>query len=125
MRHVPSGCSDSHYLAGSKGGIGPTRKLYSRLQVRWVCTVIASIALFGVAIGCSSAQGPVANANRDYELFVCAMEVVSTAPSYVLITVVDGRSGNEQQVAILSNDLRSALWTEYGLPDLDPWEAKA
>jgi len=44
------------------------------------------------------------------------MEVLSTAPSYVLITVVDGRSGEETQIATSANFLRGAIGREYDIP---------
>jgi hypothetical protein len=65
--------------------------------------------------GCSSAQ-QTKSADRDYELFVCAMSQISTAQNYVLVTIVDGRSGKDWQVALLSGTLRYAIQEEYHIP---------
>jgi len=75
--------------------------------------------VLGSAVGCASAQSQESTASRAYELFVCAIRNLSTSPAYVLITVVDGRSGSAQQVAIASNALRSAIRAEYDIPVVD------
>ena len=70
-----------------------------------------------VSLGCGTTKGQTAAETvRDYELFICAIEKQSTAPLYVLVTVMDSRTGLETEEAITANLLLGAIHREYDFP---------
>ena len=78
------------------------------LPARWA-------AAFFLLLSCPSigAAGDVIQSQRDFE---AALADESTSPSFVLVTIVDGRSGEERTGCILAPFLLGAIHLERHLP---------
>jgi hypothetical protein len=74
------------------------------------------VALAAIMSACARPR-PVPVENRyTSAMFIRALQNSSTAPDFVLITVVDARDASARVVCISTPSLKGALHTEFGIP---------
>ena len=85
----------------------------------------ALLVLLAMFLSVQTRSGDAEAKERDYQLFACAMQNHSTAPNYVLITVIDVDAKQETQITTGANLLSGAIHREYGIPFSEDGRSKA
>ncbi|HEX5323677.1 MAG TPA: hypothetical protein VFW40_07820 [Capsulimonadaceae bacterium] len=73
------------------------------------------IAIFILAASLSSAVAAGPPAKMSDALFTRAIKNSSTAPNYVLITVVNDNTGKQRDICTLATFLLGAIWKQYNI----------